>query len=197
MKDAKPYQNASLGQISQHFRVNRQPYQPKGHKGVDWVSKYGTWLSAPCDVLITNIIEGTNIVQSLEPLKRGYGIVMQQIANPTIYYIYWHCLPVFSVKIGDIVKQGEIVAQMGNSGFVMRGGVIVPLEDRNTPPYPGTHLHQEKFKLIDGEREYLNPIADIDWIIDVKDEIGEQISAVKVVLNKIIKIIKLWKQSKE
>ena len=186
-----------MGQISQHFRVNVQPYQPKGHKGVDWVYEYGTWLSAPVDVVINNIIEGTNIVESLEPLKRGYGIIMQSIVEPDIYYLYWHCLPVFPVKIGDRVKQGEIVASMGNSGFVMKGGVIVDVEDRNTPPYLGTHLHSEKFRLIDGEREYLNPIADIDWTIEVKDEIPETINAVKVVLNKIINIIKLWKQSKE
>ena len=194
MKDSKPYQNAKIAHISQYFGVNPTDYQPNGHTGLDMVAPYGTWLSAPVDVRIVKLINGTNIVESLDPLRRGYGILMQSIEDPTIYYLYWHCLPVFPVKVGDIVKRGVIVAKMGNSGFVMVGGVVVDIKKRNIPPYKGTHVHYEKFKMVDGKKEYLNPLTETRWSLVIKDEIGEQINAIKSILNKIINIIKLWKQ---
>lgn len=196
MRDSKPYQNAELSHISQYFGVNPKDYQPNGHTGLDMVAKYGTWLSAPNDCKVVNVITVTNIGTSLAPLRRGFGIVLQQIADPTIYYLYWHCLPVFPIRIGDIVKQGDIVAQMGNSGFVMKGGKVVPIEDRNKSPYLGTHVHYEKFTESNGVREYLNPLTETIWSTEIKDEMPEVANSAKVVLNKMLKMIKLWMSSK-
>ena len=185
--DNRPYKGAHIGKITQQFGVNPQPYQPNGHTGVDMVAPYGTWLVAPQDVLITNIITNENIDEDLAPLSRGYGIVMQSMANYYIYYLYWHCLPVFPVEIGDKIKKGQQVAQMGNSGMVFYLGKVVPVEVRTIAPYNGTHVHYERFLKENGKRTYLDPIASIDWSSTVD---SDWLSEAKLVLLKILRILK-------
>ena len=52
---------------------------------------------------------------------------------------------------------------MGNSGFVMRGGWLIPVEIRTMKPHLGTHVHFEEFIQEGQERNYVDPILDIDW----------------------------------
>uniref|UniRef100_A0A7V3JAF1 Peptidase M23 domain-containing protein n=1 Tax=candidate division CPR3 bacterium TaxID=2268181 RepID=A0A7V3JAF1_UNCC3 len=80
---------------------------------------YGKFLCAPENCKIVKVVDSLELSESLEPLKRGYGILMKGVSSP-YYHLYWHCLPVFPVCEGDFVNQGEIVAQMGNSGYVFR-----------------------------------------------------------------------------
>ena len=166
MKICKPYKECDLTQLSQRFGVNVLPRQPKGHTGIDFSYKYGTFLVAPENVVVRSVIKANNINKDTTPLLRGYGIEMSSLENPTRVHLYWHCLPVFPVKVGDIVMQGEAVAQMGNSGFVMSGSnnEIVPVEVRTNAPYKGTHLHQE-MRIDD---KLVDPLRYIDFSIPIK-----------------------------
>ncbi|MCL4419568.1 M23 family metallopeptidase, partial [Patescibacteria group bacterium] len=62
------------------------------------------------------------------------------IEDPTLSIMFWHTQQFFPVKVGDTVLQGQVIAQMGNSGYVVDGG-YVPLDERNKYPYRGTHTH--------------------------------------------------------
>jgi len=176
MLDNKPYKGANPTKISQLFGVNPRSYQPNGHTGLDMVASYGTWLVAPQDVIVIDIITNYNLDEDLAPLARGYGIIMCTIKKPFVYYLYWHCLPVFPVEIGDEVKKGQQVAQMGNSGFVKSGGKVVPLEGRSKPPYKGTHLHWA-MKIND---ETVDPLKHIDWSIPIRYDLWGAIKAILI-----------------
>ena len=185
-----PYKNAKLSDITQKFGVNPNAIQPNGHTGLDWCP-YNAWgmdLVSPCDGKICSIINAQTISDDITELKRGYGIMVKD-DNSDMYYVYWHCQPVFPVNLWQSVKQGkDVVAQMGNSGDVYSQGVFVPLEDRDKPPFKGTHLHQEVFALNeDGTRNYINPLNQIDFSIPVQPNIFEAIK------NIIINMAKLFK----
>lgn len=184
MKYSKPYKEATLTQISQTFGVNPLPYQPRGHTGIDFVYKYGTFLVAPENVKISSIVKADSIREDLAPLSRGYGIEMQSISNPERIHLYWHCLPVFPVKVGDSVGQGEVVAQMGNSGFVFSNGQPVPVEIRTDAPYKGTHLHWE-VKL---NGNLVDPLKDLNWGIEIE---YNTISVIRQIIQSISNLFKL------
>jgi len=187
-KICKPYKSAKPNDITQKFGVNPQGYQPNGHTGVDYVSSYGTFLVAPEDCEITNIISNPEQLDESEaPLERGFGLVMRSLSQNDIYYLYWHCLGVFPVQIGDKVKQGQPVAQMGNSGFCMTRGVIVPIDIRNIKPYTGTHLHAEMFKERNGKREFQDITRNMDYTIPVN---YDALTTIQIILQKIFNILK-------
>jgi murein DD-endopeptidase MepM/ murein hydrolase activator NlpD len=179
---SKPYKTAKLSDISQPFGVNPQPYQPQGHTGVDFCAPYGTFLVAPDNCKVERIITDTNFNADLSPLSRGYGILLKSITQPYTY-LHWHCLPAFPVKEGDTVLRGQPVAQMGNSGFVMSNGVIVPVERRTQPPYPGTHDHFE----MRINSQFVDPIKYMDFSIPIKYDLMTTISEI---LKKMIGLIK-------
>jgi len=156
MKISKPYKNAKPSDVSQGFSYK--------HPAVDFASKYGTFLVAPENCIVDVIVSAKKIDESLAPLERGYGIRIKSIANPNTSHTYWHCLPVFPVKVGDTVLQGQPVAQMGNSGSVRTGSKWIPVEIRAKKPYLGTHLHWQY--LLEGVPK--DPLNYIDWDIPVK-----------------------------
>ena len=185
----KPYYNSSISHITQPFGVNPTPYHPNGHTGVDFAFPlcYGTNLVAPEDVVIKMVIDQKTFdpVKYLENLSKGFGVLMTSVKNPDIDYLFWHCINPIPVKIGQIVKQGELIAQMGNSGFVMVGGNIVPIELRNAPGMPGSHLHYEKRV----NNVYANPIPNIDFSIPVPlTKIEWMISILKIMSNLLLDI---------
>ena len=165
--NCKPYYGATIQHISQPFGVNPTSYQPNGHTGVDMspIMGYGKNLVAPEDVRIKRVIniDTFDFIKYPTQLSNGFGVLMTSLADPTIDYLYWHCLPAIPVKEGDIIKQGDSVAQMGNSGFVFQAGKLVAIEHRSNPGYPGTHLHYEKRV----NNVYVDPIESIDWNIPV------------------------------
>lgn len=181
----KPYKNAKQSDISNPFGANPQWYNGIPHNGCDWVSFNGTPLVAPEDCIVDNIITDAVINTDLGPLMRGYGIILNNRRGK--FHLFWHCQPVFPVGLGQSVKQGEIVAFMGNSGFVMTGGVVVPIELRNKPPYQGTHLHQEVFTFVDGKRKYEDPLPLIDFLIPISYDL---LTSIGIVISKIINLLK-------
>ena len=180
-----PYKNAKLSDISNPFGAHPEWYGGKPHNGVDWNAPYGTPLVAPEYCIIDNVVTSENVNSDISPLSRGYGIIMKGLSGK--FHLFWHCQPVFPVKAGQSVKQGEVVAFMGNSGFVMIQGKVVPVELRTKPPFPGTHCHQEIFTIVDGQRKYEDPISYIDFNIPISYDL---LTAIKVVLANIFNLLK-------
>ena len=129
-----PFKGCKLNNLTQGFKL-------KDHEANDWYSTYGTPLVAPFNCKIVNIVTTTNIESTGAELSRGYGVRIQSTEDPIISMTMWHCMPFFPVSIGDAVFQGGVIAFMGNSGFVLSGGEIVPIDIRTVPPYKGTHAH--------------------------------------------------------
>lgn len=181
----KPFKNCTVTSVTQKFNVPNT-YPPYFHTGVDFVSSFGTGLVAPVTCRITNIIDDIpwqSPEAEAEEIRKGYGLVMQSVEQPDTYYLYWHCLPNFPVSIGQIVEQGRLVAQMGNTGYVLTGGQYVPIGNRFIPPYKGTHLHYEGFKEVNGKREYFDVLSLIDWEIEVKYDYDSVLNIIKKMFN--------------
>lgn len=184
-KICKPYWNATIHQIAQGFG-NPQSFGGN-HTGIDICPAsfaYGTFLVAPEDVIIKEVIDQeTFAVKFIENLSKGFGVLMTSVRDPNVDYLYWHCLPNIPVRKGQLVKQGDVISQMGNSGFVMSGGVLVPIEHRNNPPYLGTHLHME----VRVNNQYVDPVPYIDWSIPVKKTSNQWIYQVLTKIQQLLK----------
>lgn len=153
------------------------------HKAIDWAGRYGSWLVAPEDGTITIVITPDTFDGTTEDLFKGYGIRMKGVSG--IEHVYWHCLPFFPVGVGQMVRVGQPIAQMGNSGFVLSFGQIVPLEVRTKSPYPGTHCHQE---MVQGGT-FLNPLEHIDLTLPVEIPIEMRLKSIATVLKHILKVV--------
>ena len=151
-------------------------------------------LLAPCKVKIYNLIDGEVLMQNSDAeVSKGYGVLMKPLDTdfpPDTYFLYWHCRPVFPVNINDIVEQGQPVAQMGNSGYVMTGGKYIPINQRDIPPFYGTHLHFEYFtdKFDGSGRNFMDVLPLIDWTIPVSN--SGVLGAITTILAKISSILK-------
>lgn len=160
-KYSAPYKGCLARHIS-------QGWNPVSHKALDIISptllqgKKGTPLTAPEDVKIIRI-SGETLTHDNAALKNGYGVYMRGLESGNVH-LYWHSYPVFPVSVGQIVKRGQIVAFMSNSGTVYSGGVYVPLEER-LDSSRGTHLHWEVMdNYLDGKKIRLHDFtANVDW----------------------------------
>lgn len=133
------------GHVTQYLFENVELYHAavpsltNGHNGIDIVAPWGTPMYAVEDGVICEV--KTN--------PSGYGMHVRFITGDpkdtkTIFHewTYGHCSDIF-VKVGDAVKAGQKIANMGNTGFVVSsynsnaGGYW----DRGGNNYNGTHLH--------------------------------------------------------
>lgn len=84
-----------------------------------------------------------------EPMStKGNGVYVQTREGDLRYKsVYWHLSEVL-VRAGDLVKQGQLIGRMGNSGTVRPK----PTERQ---PYLGTHLHfgLYLYRLVNGRRK--------------------------------------------
>lgn len=161
-----PYVGAKHSDITQIFG-NRQ-IQGGTHLATDFAPKnaYGKFLLAPELCEVKKIETDYTFDSDFYPqLQKGYGIRLQSLNNPLIEYLYWHTQQTFLVRAGQIVPQGEPVANIGNSGFCYSGGVYVPLNDRRSGK--GSHLHFEMS--INGVM--VDVTKYIDWTLPVKLDI--------------------------
>lgn len=162
------------------------------HKGLDIVSSYGTPLCAPEDCLVTRISGDGPVDGSTEGIKYGYGVHLKGKETGNVY-ILWHCLPYFPVWGGDSVKRGQVVAFMGNAGYVTVGGRALTVEERD-------HLEDGKFKLETGgthlhiELEVngieVDPLPLISWSWEPQYTKWDLIKAITACLSKIARAIK-------
>ena len=142
--------------IAQVFGVNGQVYSQfkdafgnplKGHNGVDLCigadprQMYGADLNSVCDGSVV-YITGDSPMST-----KGNGVYI----DTPVYigsdgkqrfdrWIYWHLMKV-GVTIGQDIKEGQYIGDMGNSGWVN------PVPNTSNP-YGGTHLHLGKYPFV-------------------------------------------------
>lgn len=124
------------GSITQYFGENPSLYarmNMKGHNGVDLVAEHGTLMLA---VEKGKILEVKN-----DP--NGYGKHLRFISIKSrngLYreWTYGHCDDIL-VEVGMTVEEGEPIATMGNTGFVVSDNNGNGFWSFN--PFKGTHLH--------------------------------------------------------
>lgn len=135
-----PIKNFSMelypkGTMTQGFGENPALYAfmgLKGHNGQDHVAPHGENMYA--------IEDGIVIEVNNDP--KGFGKhlrFLSDVPGESGYYHEWtygHCANIF-VAIGDKVTAGQLIATMGNTGFVVSGNT--PFWKNN--PFAGTHLH--------------------------------------------------------
>lgn len=162
----------------------------EGHDALDIVGNtvnfgYGTPLCAPENSLVIGIKGETYNPDSLLDLEQGYGVRFKGLETG-LEWLYWHCLPYFPVWGGQNVARGQIVAFMGNAGNVSTGGAYVPLEERTSAPFKGTHLHVEARD--NGSR--VDPLPMINWDWEPQYSTADLINAIYTVVTKALKSIK-------
>lgn len=110
------------GWVSSHYGWRTDPITGKKnlHKGVDYAGKYGSDILAAADGVVSYAGGKTGFGRTVE-IRHGQGYLTRYAHNSKLY-----------VKVGDLVKQGQVIAAMGHTG-------------RAT----GTHLH---FEVIRNER---------------------------------------------
>lgn len=97
---------AEKGWISSYFGKRKDPFtgKKKMHKGVDVAGKSGSSVLATADGVVIRA-EKQNGYGKLIEIDHGYKLSTRYGHNKTI-----------SVKVGDIVKQGQVIATMGSTG---------------------------------------------------------------------------------
>ena len=107
------------GYISSHFGFRRDPFtgRRRKHKGIDFAGKKGTFIRS----VASGIVQYTGN-------EGGYGKVVEVDHGQGVISRYAH-LSAIDVKRKQLVKKGQIIAKMGNTG-------------RSTGP----HLHLEVLK---------------------------------------------------
>jgi len=177
-----PFKGMTRDDITQIFHP--------GHEAWDLVEYdtpsgllYGTPLCAPENCLVLGITsEGP--LHSTTGLENGYGIRLKG-QETGLEYLFWHTLPILPVWGGQNVTRGQIVAYMGNAGYVTVGGVLVPIEERTKDPEPGTHLHLEVYKA--GVK--IDPMPLFNWNWQPQYSFMDFLKALSVVVSKIAKKI--------
>jgi murein DD-endopeptidase MepM/ murein hydrolase activator NlpD len=122
------------GTMTQAFGENPAIYRRwglKAHNGQDHVAPHGTPMMAVEDAVVVDV--------KLNP--DGYGKYVRIMSKGHVsgkyrIWVYGHCSKIH-VVVGEEVKQGDVIALMGNTGFVISGAN--PFWKTN--PYAGTHLH--------------------------------------------------------
>lgn len=123
------------GSVTQWFGENPDLYKRfglDGHNGHDYVAPHGTPLYAVEDCIVLEVKlsdDGYGKHVRLLSLDRDSNQISRE-------WTYGHC-DTISTRQGRIVRAGEQIATMGNTGFVVSGST--PYWKSN--PYAGTHLH--------------------------------------------------------
>lgn len=142
-KIKNPLPNAKLerypqGHITQFFGENPDLYAfmgYPGHPGIDIYQPYGTLICAATDGKIANVhLQEANKLGGLQidlfsPIQED-GFVYETI--------YAHCSEILVAQEQE-VKAGDPIGRVGNSGFVVSGGV--KHWQNSNPDHKGTHLH--------------------------------------------------------
>jgi murein DD-endopeptidase MepM/ murein hydrolase activator NlpD len=190
-KPFKEFKNAYYpeGSVTQWFGENPQLYGKicpvvnqclKGHNGIDMVAPWGTPLYAVEDMRITEAKDA----------PEGYGLYVRG-TNSKHEWTYGH-LSKIAVEAGQIVKQGDYIGDMGNTGFVVSSQNANGFWKYN--PYLGTHLHlgvrdlNERGRVINYDNGYFGCYDFKDYLPDidpVNDDINGFVSQLKVLLVKL------------
>jgi murein DD-endopeptidase MepM/ murein hydrolase activator NlpD len=145
------------GSFTQYFGENPALYaflDLKGHNGVDIVAPHGSPMYA--------VQSGT--VVEVKDTPEGYGKHLRFITashdGVCHEWTYGHCSKIY-VKQGDTVAQGQHIADMGNTGFVVSGAT--PFWKIN--PFAGTHLHLGLREVKRSSKGWSYPGSDIKIVV--------------------------------
>jgi murein DD-endopeptidase MepM/ murein hydrolase activator NlpD len=94
------------GRVSSYFGMRKDPFTGKKrmHKGIDVAGKAGSDVVATADGIVVRT-ETQNGYGKLIEIDHGYGLSTRYAHNKSA-----------TVKVGDIVKQGQVIAKMGSTG---------------------------------------------------------------------------------
>jgi murein DD-endopeptidase MepM/ murein hydrolase activator NlpD len=123
------------GDVTQYFGENKALYSRlnlAGHNGIDIVAPHGSPMYAVESGIVVESRYATDPVKDLG----GHCVRIITHGKECRVWTYGHCSKLH-VKQGDIVEEGQHIADMGNTGFVISGAT--PYWELN--PFAGTHLH--------------------------------------------------------
>lgn len=123
-----PVKNVDIYRISSHFGHRTDPFYKvqKMHSGIDFSAPLGTHVYCTGDGVVEKVVKGNSGYGNNIIVNHGYGYKTR--------YAHLHKT---HVKVGQKVKRGEYIAEVGNSG-------------KSTAP----HLHYEVIK----NNKAINPI---------------------------------------
>ena len=122
------------------YRIHPISHKKQFHNGIDLRAKRKTKVYAPAD----GVVKYTRV-----RLKGGFGTMITITHNYGFDTIYAHLNKVL-VKVGDVVKKGDVIALSGNTGYST-----------------GPHLHYE----IHYANKVVDPLDYINWNIRNYDKI--------------------------
>lgn len=124
------------GDALQYFRENKELYRKAigtdGHTGVDLYRPEGTPIMGTKGTVID--VENRD---GLPAYGKHVRILTDYVNGEALLVTYGHCRNVM-VKVGDKIEDGQIIAEVSNTGTVMSGGNIYW---GNAPANKGVHLH--------------------------------------------------------
>jgi murein DD-endopeptidase MepM/ murein hydrolase activator NlpD len=155
-----------IGDVTQWFAENPELYSKAviingvpltAHNGIDIVRPWGEHMFAVEDAKVTDVKNDAG----------GYGKhVRIRSTDGKRQWTYGHCSNIY-VTEGQLVKEGQFIAQMGNTGFVVSGNT--PYWEVN--PYAGTHVHfglrlYENGKVKNYDNGYFGAIDPLPFFLD-------------------------------
>jgi len=127
------------------------------HHGVEFLNKFGTPVHAASDGVVQ--FAGPDKEAVYSPWKDFYGNVVVIRHTNEMYTLYAH-LSKINVKVGEEVKAGDQIGEVGQSGVAT-----------------GSHLHFEVRRSSDGT-DYFSTQNPNLWLIPNKDESGNPLGAI-------------------
>lgn len=123
-----PVKDVDIYRISSHFGYRTDPFYKiqKMHNGIDFSAPVGTHIYCTGDGIVEKVVKGNSGYGNNIVIDHGYG-----------YKTRYAHLSKTLVTVGQKVKRGELIAEVGNSG-------------KSTAP----HLHYEVIK----SNKALNPV---------------------------------------
>jgi len=160
--------------VSSHYGNRKHPIlgYTKLHKGVDFAAPTGTPIYSAGNGVITEI-----------GWKSGYGKFIQVKHSGTLSTAYAHASNFAkNLKVGSIVKQGQIIAYVGSTGRAtgphlhyevkIDGRHVNPMSVKTTPGIELNGKNLEKFKQFKKEIKTLNVKLDKELHVDRAAEVS-------------------------
>ena len=148
----KPTLTQVYGNTSNNAWYSANGIKNPFHNGVDFVC--GTPVQTYGTPLVCPFPEGgyvEDVTYESPMTTKGNGVVVRSNFINGVQYriILWHSGEI-KVRVGDKLKEGDIISYIGNSGLVSPA----PTTDA---PYNGSHLHFGCYKFVNGQNIYTPP----------------------------------------
>lgn len=127
------------------------------HCGVDFIAPYGTPIVALCDAEVyraNNTCGSNGYLGNWCPFDNsvnggGNYVVLRFNYEGNTYYVQYAHMSKATVKTGDVVKRGDVIGNIGNSGNST--GTHLHMEGHTGGVYSGSRIN-----LVDIEKWFLN-----------------------------------------